>query len=344
LAFAPGVKTSLPAVMSAIATTWPAGTDKTVSVVQGGSHTFAASDFGFSDPNDVPANTLLAVRITTLPAVGTLRLNGTNVTAGQVIAAGSIGTLVYTPAANASGSNYASFTFQVQDNGGTANGGVDLDQSANTITVNVTTFNFAPAGADKTITTNEASTYTFATSDFGFTDPSNSPPNNLLAVRIATLPTIGSLTLNGANVTAGQFVAAADITAGKLGYTPAANASGSNYASFTFQVQDDGGTAGGGVDLDQSANTITVNVTAINDAPAGADKSVTINEDASYTFAASDFGFTDPNDTPANAFAAVKITTLPAAGTLRLNNVAVVAGDTIAVASIGNENSQRTLP
>ena len=29
---------------------------------------------------------------------------------------------------------------------------------------------------------------------------------------------------------------------------------------FTFQVQDDGGTANGGVDLDQSPNTITVNV------------------------------------------------------------------------------------
>ena len=54
----------------------------------------------------------------------------------------------------------------------------------------------------------------------------------------------------------------ADITANKLDYTPAANASGSPYTTFTFQVQDDGGTASGGVDLDQSANTITVNVTA----------------------------------------------------------------------------------
>ena len=44
---------------------------------------------------------------------------------------------------------------------------------------------------------------------------------------------------------------------------------------FTFQVQDDGGTANGGVDLDQSANTITINVTSVNDAPAGTDKTVT---------------------------------------------------------------------
>ena len=77
-------------------------------------------------------------------------------------------------------------------------------------------------------------------------------------------------------------------------------------------MQDDGGTANGGVDLDQTANTITVNVTSVNDAPAGADNTVTTNEDTAYTFAAADFGFTDPNDSPANALPAVKITTLPA--------------------------------
>ena len=56
-----------------------------------------------------------------------------------------------------------------------------------------------------------------------------------------------------------------------LTFAPAANANGTPYANFTFQVQDNGGTANGGVDLDQSANTITINVTPVNDAPAGAD-------------------------------------------------------------------------
>ncbi len=73
-------------------------------------------------------------------------------------------------------------------------------------------------------------------------------------------------------------------------------------------MQDDGGTANGGVDLDQSPNTITVNVTAVNDAPAGTDKTVTTLEDTAYTFTAADFGFSDPNDTPANNLLAVKIT------------------------------------
>ena len=116
-------------------------------------------------------------------------------------------------------------------------------------------------------------------------------------------------------MTAGQFVSAADINAGKLMFTPAANANGTAYATFTFQVQDNGGTANGGVDLDQSANTITINVTSVNDAPAGTNNTVTtLNEDTAYTFAAADFGFSDPNDSPANTLAAVKITTLATNG------------------------------
>ena len=44
---------------------------------------------------------------------------------------------------------------------------------------------------------------------------------------------------DGVAVTAGQFVSASDISAGGLLFTPAANASGTAYAGFTFQVQND---------------------------------------------------------------------------------------------------------
>ena len=53
-----------------------------------------------------------------------------------------------------------------------------------------------------------------------------------------------------------------------LTYAPAADANGADYATFTFKVPDDGGTANGGVDLDPSANTLTIDVTSVNDAPA----------------------------------------------------------------------------
>jgi hypothetical protein len=299
-------------------------------------YTFAASDFGFTDASDSPANALLSVKVTTLPGSGTLKLNGVAVTAGQFVSATDLAAnkLKFTPAANARGAGYASFTFQVQDDGGTANGGVDLDPTPRTITVDVTSVNDAPSGASKTVTTLEDTDYTFATSDFGFTDASDSPANALLAVKVTTLPATGSLKLNGVSVTAGQFVSATDVAANKLKFTPAANARGAGYASFTFQVQDDGGTANGGVDLDPTPRTITVDVTSVNDAPAGASKTVTTLEDTDYTFAALDFGFTDANDSPANALLAVKVTTLPAAGTLKLNGVAVTAGQFVSATDV----------
>src|SRR5262249_37603861 len=154
---------------------------------------------------------------------------------------------------------------------------------------------------------------------FGFTDTSDTPANALLNVIITTLPTAGTLKLNGVAVTAGQSGLASHIALHKLGFTPAAHANGAGYANFTLQGQDNGGTANSGVDTDQTPNTITFNVTSVNDAPAGTNNTVTTLEDTSYTFQATDFGFTDPNDGPANNFLAVKITTLPTAGSLKLN-------------------------
>jgi VCBS repeat-containing protein len=240
----------------------PAGTDNSFTILEDGSHTFTAAEFGFTDPVDAAnhsgANDLQAVIITTIPGAGTgtLTLNGGAVTAGQSIAVADIGGLVFTPAANANGNGEASFTFQVQDNGGTVNGGIDTDQTANTITFNVTSVNDAPAGTDSTISA--LGPHTFIAADFGFTDPldvgSAAGANSLLAVEITTLPTTGSLTLNGAAVSAGDFISATDIGNGLLLFTPSGNAA----ANLTFQVQDDGGTANGGVDIDASPNTLTI--------------------------------------------------------------------------------------
>ncbi len=65
--------------------------------------------------------------ITTLPALGTLMLGANPVTAGQAIAAADIPSLAYEAPANENGTGYTSFTFQVRDDGGTANGGQNTD-------------------------------------------------------------------------------------------------------------------------------------------------------------------------------------------------------------------------
>src|SRR5262249_10340650 len=162
-----------------------------------------------------------------------------------------------------------------------------------------------------------------------FSDPNDTPPNALQAVQIASLPALGTLSVNGVPVILGQFVSASDISAGLFTYAPVANANGTAYANFTFQVQDDGGTVAGGVDLDPTPNPITINVTPVNDLPAGTSKTVTTQEDTPRVFTRSDFGFTDPNDNPPNTLLAVRIASLPGAGTLLLDNVAVSLGQFI---------------
>ena len=173
------------------------------------------------------------------------------------------GALVFTPKSNATGSPYDSFTFQVQNNGGTANGGVNTDPTPKTMTFDVIAVTLAPSGASNTVSTTENTAYTFKTSDFGFSDP-NTPPFTLQAVEITTLPALGVLTDDASGtsvtVTAGTFVSATDITNGDLIFTPATDAIASPYTSFTFQVQSDGSTLDGGVNTDPNPKTMTIDV------------------------------------------------------------------------------------
>src|SRR5262249_9310485 len=131
------------------------------------------------------------------------------------------------------------------------------------VTLTATAVNDAPAGADHTVTTPQSTDYVFGVADFPLTDPKDNPPNALAAVRISSLATAGTLKYNGGNAVVGQGVGVADLHAGKLVFRPAAGATGTPYAPFTFQVQDDGGTLNSGVDLDQSPNTMTINVAAV---------------------------------------------------------------------------------
>jgi len=171
-------------------------------------------------------------------------------TASTTPGMGNSNVIGYTPTANYNGGD--SFDVEVDD-------GTDTD----TITVNVTIdpINDPPAGTDNTVSTFVNIAYIFATADFGFTDPLDSPADSLLAVKITTLPSDGVLENDGSPVSADDDILASDIIAGDLEFIPDTDEFGAPYASFTFQVQDDGGTASGGVDLDQSPNTMTINVT-----------------------------------------------------------------------------------
>jgi hypothetical protein len=176
---------------------------------------------------------------------------GEELTAGESFTQGDIndGRLHYSHDGGEAPSD--GFQFDLTDGaGGTLN-----DQS---FAITVRPVNDAPAGSDKTLTIGESTPYALKASDFGFSDVEG---NAFTQVRITTLPGAGTLTNNGAPLQAEDFVTKAAIDAGHLVFTPAADAQGAAYASFTFQVQDDGGVADGGVDLDPSPNTLTFNVT-----------------------------------------------------------------------------------
>jgi uncharacterized protein YegL len=116
-----------------------------------------------------------------------------------------------------------------------------------------------PDGADVERTIAEDSSYAVLAADLGFTDADAG--QTLAAVRIDSLPANGRLTLNGADVVAGQVIAVAALDAGQLRLVPDADESGSPYASFTFSVQDSTGR------FDTAPNTFVLNVTPVNDDP-----------------------------------------------------------------------------
>ena len=216
---------------------------------------------------------------------------------------------------NISGATASTYTLVAADQGKTIKVRVsftDDASNAETLTSTATAVvsaapNTLPSASDGTVTTNEDTARTFAAADFNFLD--TDPGDTLSNVRIVTLPASGkgTLALSGTPVTANQVVAATNI--GTLTYTPPANANGTGYASFTFKVSD--GTAESAADY-----TMTITVTAVNDAPTVAtaipDQPATAGTAFSYAFPANTFSDADIGDTLTYAATKADGATLPA--------------------------------
>ena len=233
-----------------------------------------------SDADDDDSFTVTQIGVTggsnSAVSSGTNQSNGTSIT-------GTLGTLVigangsYTYVADqsaaddldASDTATDSFTYTISD-------GTATDTA--TLIITVTGVNDVPTASDKTITTNEDTAHVFSASDFGYTDADDD--DALVSVKITGLEDAGALEYyNGSawvDVTENQVITATDIAANNLRFNPAANENGSSYTTFDFTVNDG--------DADSaSANTITVNVTAVNDAPVADDETNSVNEDATVT-------------------------------------------------------------
>ena len=178
------------------------------------------------------------------------------VVADGLVALGAGNLLTFTPSPHFNGA-VPTFTYSVASPVGVEEIGV--------VNVTVISVNDAPAGTDATLTATEDVPRTFTAADFGFTDLQDNPANFFQSVVITSLPTAGAIFFNGVALTAPQEFTVAQLSL--LTFKAAPNANGAAYSTLTFQVRDNAGVANGGVDLDQSANTLSFNVVAVNDAP-----------------------------------------------------------------------------
>ena len=186
-----------------------------------------------------------------------------------------------------------------------------------TMTVDVTPVNDAPpTAADSTVVTNEDTTYTFALTDFNFSDVDG---ESLAQIQITGLESNGKLQLSGMDVALNDVIAAADISAGNLKFIPALDANGSPYDSFQFKVSD-------GTDYSVSTYTMTVDVTPVDDGPIAGTNTVVTDEDTTHIFSLPDFNFADITIT---TLTEITITGLESKGSLQLSGVDVAYSDVI---------------
>ena len=277
----------------------PFGADKTATIAEDAPYTFSAADFPITDPSDTPANGLQAIVVTTLPAAtdGVLKFNGVVVTAGDVIPAGQLGNLTFTPAADKNGTSLGAFTFKVQDNGGTANGGIDTSAAASTFKFNVTAVadiipDVVAALEDTPITFNVLTGAGGAAAD-----------------NFEGTPQVTSITppVNG------TVAFAAD---GTMTFTPSANFNGTT--TFTYTV-----TSGG---VTETA-TVTMNVAPINDAPVSAvPVAQTVAEDTQLVFSSANGNAITVSDIDAGASGTETVTLSAAHGTLILGSTTGLTG------------------
>src|SRR2546421_2156212 len=159
------------------------------------------------------------------------------------------GSFTYTPAANFNGSD--SFSYKASD-------GVAQSNVA-TVTLTITAVNDAPVSIDDAYSTNEDRPLTVAAPGVlgNDTDVDGDPLRALLVIG----PGHGQLTLN------------AD---GGFTYTPAPNFNGGD--SFTYKTGD-------GV-AQSNVATVTLTITAVNDAPVAVNDAYTTNEDTPLTVVA----------------------------------------------------------
>ncbi|KAF2343050.1 Ig-like domain-containing protein, partial [Flavobacterium tistrianum] len=196
-------------------------------IANDGTNNAIASTAGASSINALTGSdidgTIASYTILSLPADGILTLAGNPITVNQILTPAEAAMVFYTPSGTFSGN--ASFTFTVTD---------DLGLKARlpgTITIPVG--NNAPVANDDTNTAIPSSAGATAIKALSATDTDGTIANYI----ILSLPSNGTLALNGSPVAVGQILTPAE--AGMLTYDPSGSFSGND--SFAFTATDNSG-------------------------------------------------------------------------------------------------------
>jgi hypothetical protein len=320
----------------------PLASDTSKTIDEDQNAILSREDFSAVFDNQGDGDGLYEIRITSLPANGSLTLNGSVVSVNQVIGASAANsdisgsTFKFIADANASGTNYASFDFQVSD-------GLNWSVGSYTFSLNVDAVNDDPAmtGLPSSVTVVEDITgqIDLSATTLGDVDAGDSVISLTIAANDGTLNAhdesgvtvagsgTSALTLSGSIVDINTYLD----TALALQYTGATDASGSS-ASLLTLTANDGGNTGSGGGGDAALGTVTIDITPVNDAPTVSGASVTTAEDVAHVFALSDFGFSDVDND--DTLAQVRIDSLPLHGGLTLEGNLIEAGEVIAAVDV----------
>ena len=270
---------------------------------------------GLLQTNDVDSSAAqLVYAVTSLPTYGTLNLNGTALGANGAFTQADLdaGRISYT---HDSSENFAdSFKFTVSD------GQYALTEA--TFALTITPVNDAPtAGANLGLTLAEGATVVLDGTRLRTNDVDNSAAQLVYAV--TSLPSHGTVNLNGTALGANGAFTQADLDAGRVTYT---HDSSENFAdNFKFTISD------GQYSLNEA--TFALAITPVNDAPtAGANLGLTLAEGTTATIGG---GLLQTNDVDSSAAQLVyTVTNLPAYGTLNLNGTALGTNGTFTQADL----------
>jgi VCBS repeat-containing protein len=193
----------------------------------------------------------------------------------------SNGSFTYIPSANYAG--FDSFTYKANDG--------SLDSNIATVSITITAVNATPVAANDSYTTAEDTALT-VTAPGVLSNDTDADGDTLTAVKV-TNPSHGTVTLN---------------SNGSFTYTPAANYNGSD--SFTYKAND--------TKADSNTATVTITITAVNDAPVAANDTYSTTKNTTLNVAAPGV-LSNDTDADGDALTAVKVAN-PSHGTVTLNS------------------------